>query len=184
MEEIIERVHELAGGRDKFWKLANTEIQEISTKWDRNIEVIGRILRAHLFVEHFLTEHLQRRNPQLGPLTKAKLSYAQKVDLIDPNDEWLSTLIPGLRRLGSLRNRLAHQIEAGLEASDLAVFLQCAMFAAFRTEGAKPGAPSDDPLDVMEAFARFAANWLHMTYSEVSRLMRVASLEIRLNLDL
>lgn len=178
IENSLKAAFSLAGGKERFYQIAEAEAIAISTKWDLNIETIGRILRAHLFVEHYLTEHLQRVNPKLGPLLKAKLSYVQKVELIDRGDTFLSDLVPGLRRIGSIRNRLAHRLDGAISAEDAAVFLQSTIFVAMRVERFRPEAPSDDPLLILEEFSQHAASWLHSTYSEVGALMRRAGLGI------
>ncbi|WP_017452134.1 hypothetical protein [Herbaspirillum rubrisubalbicans] len=178
IEDVLQPVFLLAGGKEHFFQIAEKEAVEISKKWDLNIEAIGRILRAHLFVEHYLTEHLQRVNPHLGPLLKAKLSFSQKVELIDRGDSYLANLVPGLRRIGSIRNRLAHQLDAAISAEDVEVFLQNEIFVVMREERCKPEPPSAQPLIVLEEFSQHAANWLHATYSEVGKLMRRAGLGI------
>ncbi|MFS2112707.1 hypothetical protein [Herbaspirillum frisingense] len=178
IEDTLQAVFLLAGGKDKFIGIAEAEAHEIARKWDLNIDTIGRILRSHLFVEHHLTEHLQRVNPKLGPLLTAKLSYTQKVELIDRGDKFLAELVPGLRRIGAIRNRLAHQLDAAIKPEDVTVFLQNLIFVAMRTERFRPDPPPDDPLLVLEEFSQHAASWLHATYSKVGALMRSAGVGI------
>ena len=68
---------------------------------------MGRVLRAHLIVEHYMTAYIQGANPELGDLDAAKVGFAKKVDLLDDSNPLLTSLVPGIRRLNTVRNRLA-----------------------------------------------------------------------------
>jgi len=119
------------------------------------------VLRAHLAVEHFLTKHIETSNPKLGSLDNARLSYAQKVDLLDEHDRIAEFLKPGLKRLNQIRNRLAHKLKMDIGTEDRDAFLAIEIFSAMREEGSKGfGAPATDPLSVLEQFARFASGLL------------------------
>jgi hypothetical protein len=72
-EAFARRVIDLGGGREEFLRLMNESIARISAVWDQDATLIGRILRAHLFVEHFLGEYLRSRNPNLGDLSEGRL---------------------------------------------------------------------------------------------------------------
>ena len=65
-QKITARAIELMGGQEAFLRAADQELENIHQKWNQNIELIGRILRAHLFVEHYMTEYLAKTNPRLG----------------------------------------------------------------------------------------------------------------------
>ena len=88
-------------------------------------------LRAHLHVE-YMTRHLQHVNPTLGDLDEARLSYAQKVNLLSSSDKSITSMIGGVRHLNRVRNRLAHNLDAVITEADKAVFLAQAMFRALR----------------------------------------------------
>ena len=65
-EYVAKRVIELSGGKDKFNEEMDSKLARINEKWNQDVDAIGRILRAHLFVEHFVTECLVSFNPALG----------------------------------------------------------------------------------------------------------------------
>lgn len=163
--KVTERTIELLGGRDKAWEIIDAEFAEVGRRWNQDVVAIGRILRSHLFVEHYLNEHLTKANPRLGSVEKARLTFAQKVSLIDADDARLREILPGVKHLNSIRNRLAHRLSGAIDVADAEVFLQAKYFAALRVEGAKPGAPSTQPLDILEEFARYASTALVNEFS-------------------
>lgn len=168
MHRLVERTIELLGGKERFKQVTDAEFMDMRRRWDLDVTNIGRILRSHLYVEYYLTLHLAKANPRLGDLSKARLTFAQKLSLLDTNHEHLSDLAPGLRQINAVRNRLAHRLEAVLTTEDVQVFLSHAMFNAMRIESAKPSVPSTEPIDILEKFAQYAAHLLANEFSEFS----------------
>ena len=140
---------------------------------------IGRILRAHLHVEYYLTEFLRHTNPQLGDLDEARVTFNQKVTLLQRNDARIGYVISGMRHLNKIRNRLAHNLEATVTEEDANVFLQ-GLFKAFRDEGAKASGTqlSTAPIDVLEEFAEFASALLHGPSEQHSKAFAQAMKEL------
>lgn len=155
------------GGHEKAFQAFDADFHSITTRWEQDTTTIGRILRAHLFVEHFLTEFIQSRNPELGPLDEARISFAQKVALLGAGSAGTSYLIPGIRRLNKVRNRLAHTLRAEVTDDDANAFLQIDMFRAMREEKARRESrtANADPIAVLEEFAMHAGITLHASAS-------------------
>ena len=107
-DRIVRRAIELAGGKETFFAATDSELKEINTRWNQNVDVIGRILRSHLFVEHYLTKYLAQANTRLGSLSKAK--FSEKIDLLDAANPDIVAMLPGIKRLNVIRNRLAHDL--------------------------------------------------------------------------
>ena len=166
MQRLVERTIELLGGRERFKKVVDSEFLEMTRRWDRDIIIIGRILRSHLYVEYYLSQNIGKANPRLGDLSKSRLTFAQKLSLLDTSDGRLSELVPGIRRINVVRNRLAHELEGIITTEDSQVFMAIPMFNAMRIEGAKPGVPSAEPIDILERFAQHAAYMLSHEFSE------------------
>jgi len=174
-EEIIKKVIEEAGGLAEYMTQVNKEVSEFNNIWGQDADKIGRVLRAHLVVEHFLTAHLEAANPNLGSIENARISYIQKIELLGDKDKSLTFLIPGLKRLNSIRNRLAHNLSMDVDAKDSEVFLSIKLFKAMREEGSKGfEPPPNDPLSVLEQFAKFAAGVFQASASPNSELWRRA----------
>lgn len=174
-------VIELLGGREAAYEYFDKEFREISNRWDQDSEIIGRLLRAHLFVEHFLTEYLASRNPQLGSLEKARLTFSQKLNLIGNSTDGPSFLIPGIKRLNQIRNRIAHNLGAEITKSDVEVFLGIKEFESLRKELAAPAKPSEEAIHLIEEFSRFVGTSFQATINKNDKLwaeaIRIAQAE-------
>lgn len=151
---IAKRVIELSGGKEKLNAEMDKKLAQINDKWNQDVEAIGRILRSHLFVEHFVTECLISFNPSLGNLEKARLTFAQKLALIENYSPELQEIAVGIRRLNKIRNQLAHNLEACVTEQDKEVLLSVKTFRALREALAAPEKPSENSMDVLEDFAK------------------------------
>ena len=96
-ERIVRRAMELMGGNDAFFKAADEELADVNGRWNQNVAEIGRILRAHLFVEHYLTQYVAQANPRLGSLTEARATFSQKVALLNADNPDIATMLPGIK---------------------------------------------------------------------------------------
>jgi hypothetical protein len=172
--ELARELLELLGGREKANDLFNEDRAKIDRAWNLDTGTIGKILRAHLFVEHFLEEYLARRNPNLGPLESARLTFIQKAALVGTADTTVAYLMPGVRHPNVIRNRLAHSFQAELTDQDAAVFLSVLLFSAMRDALHAPSTPSSDPLDILEDFAKHAGMAFQSAGSTFSMLFRQA----------
>jgi hypothetical protein len=174
---MAKRVIELCGGIDKVFDEATRSVNVINQRWGQDRATIGRVLGAHLFVEHYIEVYLKAKIPKLVNLDAARLGFAQKVALIAPDSSMVDELIPGIKRLNKIRNRMAHTLQAELTDEDKKFFLSIPYFNAFRNASAEPNTPSSDVLDVVEAFALHAGNILssHANPSEISKAMKIAS---------
>ena len=166
------------GGAEKFREITDSEFGEMQRRWNQDVVAIGRILRSHLYVEHYLHEYIEKSNPRLGPLANARLTFSQKLTLVDHKDPQVAEVLPGIKHLNTIRNRLAHRLSANLTEEDAAVFLNAKLFRAMRDEGAKPGKPSQDPLDVLEKFAQYAGSCLNQEFSALGNAFREALNEL------
>jgi hypothetical protein len=153
-EQVAKRVIELSGGKGKLNEEMDSKLNKINQRWNQDIDAIGRILRAHLFVEHFITECLVSFNPSLGDIKEARLTFSQKLTLIEGYSEETKELSKGIKRLNKIRNQLAHKLAGTVTDQDKESLLSVLSFRALRNELAKPGVASDDNLVVLEDFAK------------------------------
>jgi len=161
MDEIIEAVFDEYGGRDAFFREAEENIARFNELWEQNLDLIGRVLRAHLVVEHFLTEFIHARNPDLPSLHAAGLTFNQKLKLLPDDAINIKMLKPGIRKLNRIRNRIAHNLALELTDEDRSSFLGIQIFSAFRNEKRKREIPvGDEPIEVLEEFSIMAGSWL------------------------
>lgn len=164
-KKVARRVIELAGGHTAAFEHFDQGFRIIQERWNQDVVGIGRILRAHLFVEHFLTAFLQKKNPALGDLDSARLSFAQKLALLPASGTSVSYLVPGIRQLNKVRNRLAHSLQAQVTEDDRSIFLAIELFRELRNERDKPKHPSMIPIDVLEQFGAHAGMMLDAAIS-------------------
>jgi hypothetical protein len=180
-DRVVHRAIELVGGKEVFYAAADRELEEINGRWNQNVEVIGRILRAHLFVEHYLAEYLAQANPRLGSLAEAKVSFAQKVALLDAANPDIASMLPGIRRLNTIRNRLAHNLGTQVSEEDARVFLSCKRFAALRAARTGEQVQTNAPLEILEDFARHTAMALTYEFTVVSKAISQAIKDVHLD---
>ncbi|GJH04503.1 hypothetical protein [Paraburkholderia terrae] len=178
IKAFLLRVAEIMGGQEEFMAAMVAERRATREKWNKDVLTIGRILRAHLYVEHYLTEYIQHLNPALGDIDGARITFNQKVRLLQSGDTLVSDIIPGIRHLNSIRNRLAHNLEAKVTDEDARVFLQ-GTFKALRNKGVLPSddPQSESPIDVLEDFAQYASKILHGPKDPVLAAMEGAMIE-------
>src|SRR5258708_6244014 len=111
---FVDRVIEKFGGKEALLDALDRRMKEFSAVWGQDTDRIGRVLRAHLAVEYFVGVYLVAQSPGFAGLVRARLAYAQKIELLDRNDRIVDELIPGLRLLGTIRNRIAHRLRVDL----------------------------------------------------------------------
>lgn len=153
-EKVAKRVIELSGGKEQLIEESKRKLKMVNDKWNQDIVAIGRILRAHLFVEYFVTECLAAFNPNIKDIQNARLTFAQKLSLIENYSEVTRELSPGIKRLNQIRNRLAHRLETRVTDQDKDSLLSVLSFKYLREALALPNKPSDDNLEVLEDFAK------------------------------
>jgi hypothetical protein len=164
---LAKRTIEILGGLEDAREKIDREFLEKKIRWEQDVTSIGRILRAHLYIEYYLTEYVNKANPRLGDLNKMRISFAQKIDLLDPNDPQIKSVIPGIRHLNKVRNRLAHNLEVEVTVEDTKKFLSATGFKPLRDELAKPDTPNEYPLQILEDFSKYAAVILNHQFSNL-----------------
>lgn len=161
-QKFIARLVELHGGWDQFEATLDERFKSFNSIWEQDAGRIGRVLRAHLAVEHFLGGFISFNNPHLPPLENVRLTFNQKLEMLPDNDPSISPLKQGLRRLNTIRNRMAHRLKVEISEDDRAAILAIPIYRAMRDALAKGRDPKpDDPLSVLEDFAMFAASLLN-----------------------
>jgi hypothetical protein len=131
---------------------------------ERDDAAVGVILRCHLIVEHFLDGYLTAANPAIQEWDSARLTFAQKLALADHPRSKLRMAMPGLRCLNSLRNRLAHRLDAEF---DEAVVGPIREFITLWNTAA--GKPVPQGIRLVEEFALHASAWLHSDACMIAR---------------
>jgi hypothetical protein len=139
-------------------------LEDIDAVWRGvNVDMVGRFLRAHLVIEHFINEHLQKINPSLGDVQAARLTFKQKTDLLNPNSAFIKWVLPGILKLNAIRNKFAHRPNYQLIDQDVRDLFGPGITVAKFMRGPDGDGPTTyTPIDVVEAFAQFAAEALRL----------------------
>lgn len=168
---VIERLFKSYGGSEKLFKAIDARLAEFNAQWNQDINAMGRVLRSHLIVEHYMTAYLQKINPNLGSIEETKIGFAQKVELIGDSNFLIHELIPGIRRINRVRNRLAHNLSEVVNEDDVRAFRSISIYWAMRAESEKRRvAPlGKEPLDIYDHFAQFVASTFHHAASDESK---------------
>jgi len=119
----------------------------------RGHDTIGRLLKCHLVLEHYLDRFLTEKMG-LTNLYNARLSFIQKAHLIPDDDPISDVLKPGIIQLNTIRNRFSHNLDAEIKGKDLCDF------DALLRHAAGPGQKMDSPIDRIEAFTEICCSCL------------------------
>lgn len=113
---------------------------------------LSRIVSAHLVAEHFVDVLLMKSYPGF-PFRDIRLTFEKKLKVIEPSlHRLMPSAISGLKALGKIRNRIAHDLHAGITMADVTP-----MVDAMREVPAALAYEFDDAPDVVEVFARHVA---------------------------
>lgn len=179
VEKLIDLLTHRYGSRSNALAAIDEQFEEELYRWNQPTNSIGRVLRCHLYVEYHLTKVLETQNPNLGSLDDARLTFAQKISLINHPKSGFDHLVVGLRRLNTIRNKVSHRLSIEITDADKGDFLSNPLFLALRSALARPGEPSDNTMDIIEEFAKYAGGLMHAATSPDGDIWREAMSEIK-----
>lgn len=118
---------------------------------------VSVILRCHLIIEHFIDEYLRAANPAITTWDRLRLSMHQKLVLADNPRSVFQVLMPSLRALNTLRNKVAHRLEATFESDDIAPIREL-MTLWLKAAGKAPDQLDD--IELLLVFTEHASAWI------------------------
>jgi hypothetical protein len=136
-----------------------------------NHEPIGRVLRAHLVIENFMTEFLSNHFG-LHNIFDARLSFHQKAILLPSRDSPAAVVRPGILQLNAVRNKFGHQLGHEIHDADISSIYEILRIA-------RPGIDFDNPIDAIDAFTSVACAWLSVAPEALRELFRHAFANLR-----
>lgn len=144
------------------------DLQNFNAKYrsfvERDDAAVSVVLRSHLIVEHFLDQYLASANPSIQGWGAARLTFAQKLALAEHPRSKLQMLLPALKCLNALRNRLAHRLDAEFDDGSVAPIRE---FITVWNRAA--GKPIPEGVRLIEEFALQASAWMHSDASMINR---------------
>lgn len=127
------------------------EISQGEIKWARvegiDYDFLGYFLCIHLTIEHYLDQFLKIVHPDLD-WDASRQNFAQKIALLTkfkagPRYD----VVPAIKHLNSLRNRMSHALDAKITSVDLLPFVHCLQ----KMTKNKADVPND-PKEILETF--------------------------------
>jgi hypothetical protein len=175
----IKKVLEAYGGEEKFFVFfaaVKAHMKTVNMPETPTMEDASRVLHAHLMAERFLTRYLKSLKPRSRSIQNAGLSFSQKLDQIKPKDSSVSFLIPGLRRMDLIRNRLSGDFPKAVTEQDKKALFAVPLFKeVMDSTGCESEKMSEDAVSVLECFATFAGIILHNAADPDKRLLKYFS---------
>lgn len=148
-------------GDEPFMTFGELKIEDISKVWHgMDLDTMGRVLRAHLVVEHFMDELLEAQGIDLARLKKARLGvkFFNKQELLGKVGP-MSLLWNGVDQLNKIRNTFAHDPRHQLTEAETARFYDPTghfqNYLGMWCEARSVASPA--PIQIVEAFAESAA---------------------------
>jgi hypothetical protein len=86
---------------------------------NRNDQSSSRILKYHLLLEHYLDKYLEAANPAIKNWGQARLTFHQKLELVQHPQTAFVLITPGIRCVNTIRNRVSHNLEVNLSEDAL-----------------------------------------------------------------
>lgn len=151
----------------------NTENERFIKLIEKPHDVLGRLLKCHLIIEHYLTRFLSEHFG-IEDVESAKLGFFNKAMLLPSQASSAAFVKPGILKLNKLRNRAGHELGADFTFDDLGPISEVLNIA-------RAGVPFGTPIEAIEAFTTVACTWLIVPPKEQQQLFVDAFSEVRVN---
>ena len=92
--------------------------KEISSLLNRQVDELGIILKCHLIIESYIDKYLEAAYPTILDWPTIRLSFSQKLELINNKSTPIGMYYPGIKCLNSIRNKFSHRISYNVERKD------------------------------------------------------------------
>lgn len=168
IERVIEKLRpHMAEIEDHF----NQENARFIALIEQPHDVVGRLLKCHLIVEHYLERFLSDHYG-LDTISDAKLNFFNKAMLLPSEASSAAFVRPGILKLNSIRNRAGHNLGGEPDFADLGTINEVLRIA-------RPKTNFSSPIEAIEAFTTVACTWLIVPPKEHQQLFADAFAEVR-----
>lgn len=102
-------------------KIDNERIEfnaEIFALLNRQLDELGTILKCHLIIENYIDRYLMAAYPTVVAWEQVRLSFSQKLELINCKSTPVAIYYPAIKCLNSIRNKFSHRISYQVERKD------------------------------------------------------------------
>lgn len=149
----------------------NIENERFITLIQHPHDIIGRLLKCHLIIEHYLERFLSEHFGLEG-LDDAKLNFFNKAMLLPTSSTSAAFVRPGILRLNSIRNKVSHNLSREPSFDDLGSISEVLQIA-------RPAVSFGSPIEAIEAFTTVACTWLIVPPKEHQQLFVDAFANVR-----
>lgn len=133
--------------------------EEFEVLSERDEGIIGRILKAHLILEHYIDKYLDAAHPGIS-FEELKLNFSKKITIVC-FDKRNALLENGLKTINKIRNKIAHDFDPKItteELESLGKYSNLVNEAASEIAGRAYQKP--EGYDYIESFVDFVCSWL------------------------
>ena len=136
---------------------------------------LGRVLKCHLIVEHYLNRFLVAHF-DINNFDNVRFTFAQKATLLPNRAAAAAFVKPGIFELNRIRNRFAHSLGAELPIQDLGPIRTVLDIARSRVV-------FGSSVEAIEAFTTVACTFLVPTPAELQQVFAEAFSTIQVRTD-
>ena len=148
---------------DTYFQNKNSDFRALM---ETNHDELGRVLKCHLVIEHYLTTYLSNHYG-IDDIDQIRLSFAQKVKLLPDKGSAVSYVKKGIERVNKIRNRFGHELDAKIcngEINELDDVLKIM----------RPEVCSETPINRIENFTAIACTFLNVAPKEIEEIFSQA----------
>lgn len=149
----------------------NEENERFKALMNHPHDTIGRLLKCHLVVEHYLERYLAETFG-LSNIQEAKLGFFNKAMLLPTQGSSAAFVRPGILRLNKLRNDVGHSLGREPDFDGLGPIQEVLRIA-------RSGVAFGSPIEAIEGFATVACTWLIVPPRQHQQLFAEAFSEVR-----
>lgn len=108
---LLDNFKEIENNRDEF----NKEISKFLTS---QTDDLGVVLKCHLTIEYYIDKYLAVAYPTIQNWQSTRLSFSQKLELINNSKTPICMYYQGIKSLNNIRNKFSHKLTYKIEKND------------------------------------------------------------------
>jgi hypothetical protein len=171
----IEGIERVIAELEPHWHKIEDRFAEENARFKKLMlqdhDVIGRVLKCHLVVEHYMDRFL---TDQYGLPGIENLNFFQKASMLPATASTAAFVKPGILRLNAVRNKFGHSIEADLEQLQLHAIIDVLNVA-------RKGVRFTSNIDRIEAFTTISCTFLMVPPPHLKDVFMKAFSQVRVN---
>ncbi|HEV7437688.1 MAG TPA: hypothetical protein VGO22_22910 [Pseudorhizobium sp.] len=168
VEEIVASLAPHLGDIEKEFHVINNRFLNLIGS---DHDTLGRVLRSHLVIEHFLNDFLELHY-RIDNIGAIRLSFYQKACMLPSVGSAAAFAKPGILEVNSIRNKYAHNIGYDLNQASMEAVNEVLRLS-------RPEVDFDTRVDQIEAFTATACAFLSAPLSGLREVYEHAFKNIR-----